>query len=148
MITTMTVRVDRLAAAAPLGFTLATEVAEWLVRSGVTFRDAHEITGSLVALCAARDCALDEVSDVDLAAISPHLTPDVRKVLSVRGALEARTTPGSTGPGPVADQLAAVSDTVESWRQWANDRVVPRCPGPAGWPGRPTRPPGPCSGRA
>jgi argininosuccinate lyase len=126
MITTMTVRVDRLAAAAPLGFTLATEVAEWLVRSGVTFRDAHEITGSLVALCAARDCALDEVSDVDLAAISPHLTPDVRDVLSVRGALEARTTPGSTGPGPVADQLAAVSDTVESWRQWANDRVVPR----------------------
>src|SRR5215475_1551019 len=126
MISTMTVRVDRLAAAAPLGFILATEVAEWLVRAGVPFREAHEITGSLVALCAARDCALDEVSDVDLAAISPHLTPDVRDVLSVRGALEARTTPGSTGPGPVADQLAAVLDTVDGWREWANDRVVPR----------------------
>jgi argininosuccinate lyase len=126
MISTMTVRVDRLARSAPLGFTLATEVAEWLVRSGVPFREAHEITGSLVALCAARECALDEVSDVDLAAISPHLTPDVRTVLSVRGALEARITPGSTGPGPVADQLAAVLDTVDGWREWANDRVVPR----------------------
>jgi argininosuccinate lyase len=126
MISTMTVRVDRLAAAAPAGYTLATEVAEWLVRQGVPFREAHEVTGALVALCAARECGLDEVSDPDLAAVSPHLTPDVRSVLSVRGALEARITPGSTGPGPVSDQLAAVQDSVESWREWATTRVVPR----------------------
>jgi argininosuccinate lyase len=126
MVSTMTVRVDRLVAAAPRGYTLATEVAEWLVRSGVPFREAHEITGSLVALCAARECGLDDVSDVDLAAVSPYLTPQVREVLSVRGALRARTTPGSTGPGPVADQLAAASDTVEGWRQWSRARVVPR----------------------
>jgi len=126
MISTMTVRVDRLAAAAPAGYSLATEVAEWLVRAGVPFREAHEVTGSLVALCVARDCGLDEVSDEDLAAVSPHLTPDVRSVLSVRGALASRTAPGSTGPGPVADQLAAVQDTVEGWREWAATRVVPR----------------------
>ena len=66
MISTMTVRVDRLVVAAPLGYTLATEVADWLVRRGVPFRDAHEVTGKLVALCVARDCALDEVSDEDL----------------------------------------------------------------------------------
>jgi argininosuccinate lyase len=126
MISTMTVRVDRLAAAAPKGHILATEVAEWLVRGGVPFREAHEITGALVALCVARDCGMDEVSTQDLAAISPHLTPDVRDVLSVRGALAARTTPGSTGPGPVADQLAAALDTVDSWREWSHQRVVPR----------------------
>jgi argininosuccinate lyase len=126
MISTMTVRVDRLAKAAPQGYTLATEIAEWLVRQGVAFREAHETTGALVALCTARECGLDEVSDVDLAQISPRLTPDVREVLSVRGALQARTTPGSTGPGPVADQLAAALDTVDGWRTWANDRVVPR----------------------
>ena len=125
MISTMTVRVDRLARDAPRGYTLATEVAEWLVRSGVTFRDAHEITGSFVALCVARDCGLDEVSDADLASISPHLTPEVREVLSVRGALQARTTPGSTGPGPVSDQLAAVLDKIETWREWAANGVVP-----------------------
>src|SRR5690348_4686785 len=83
LISTMTVRVDRLAAAAPLGYTLATEVADWLVRRGVAFREAHEITGQLVSLCAARDCALDEVSDEELAKVSPHLAPEVREVLSV-----------------------------------------------------------------
>jgi argininosuccinate lyase len=126
MISTMTVRVDRLAAAAPAGYTLATEVADWLVRRGVPFREAHDVTGRLVALCAARDCALDELSDADLAAVSPHLSPSVRSVLSVRGALAARTTYGSTGPGPVADQLASAADRLQSWREWAAQRVVPR----------------------
>jgi argininosuccinate lyase len=126
MISTMTVRVDRLAAAAPAGYSLATEVAEWLVREGVPFREAHEVTGALVALCVARECGLDEVSDEDLAAVSPHLNPQVRSVLSVRGALASRTAPGSTGPGPVADQLSGVQDTVEGWREWAATRVVPR----------------------
>src|SRR5690348_1138683 len=105
MISTMTVRVDRLAAAAPLGYTLATEVADWLVRRGVPFREAHEITGQLVSWCAARDCALEDVSDEELAAVSAHLKPDVREVLSVPGALAARRTPGSPGPGPVGCQL-------------------------------------------
>ncbi|GAA5198925.1 argininosuccinate lyase [Rugosimonospora acidiphila] len=126
MISTMTVRVDRLVAAAPQGYTLATEVADWLVRQGVPFRDAHEITGRLVALAAARECALEEVSDDDLAAVSPRLTPEVREVLSVRGALAARRTPGSTGPGPVADQLVTVQDRLDQWRSWASERVVPR----------------------
>jgi argininosuccinate lyase len=126
MISTMTVRVDRLAAAAPGGLTLATEVADWLVRKGVPFREAHEITGRLVALCVARDCALDEVSDADLAAVSEHLDPSVRDVLSVRSALAARTTPGSTGPDPVRSQLAAVIDELAGWRSWTRERVVPR----------------------
>jgi argininosuccinate lyase len=126
MISTMTVRVDRMAAAAPVGYTLATEIAEWLVRRGVPFREAHEITGKLVVICLARDCALDEVTDEDLAAVSEHLTPDVRAVLSVEGALAARITPGSTGPGPVADQLASAIDRLQIWREWATERVVPR----------------------
>jgi argininosuccinate lyase len=124
MISTMTVRVDRLAAAAPRGYTLATEVAEWLVRRGVPFREAHEVTGALVALCLARECELHEVSDEDLAAVSAYLTPEVRSVLDVRGALASRTAPGSTGPGPVADQLAAVRSMVQRWRDWAATRVV------------------------
>src|SRR5690606_23160541 len=63
MISTMQVRAERLAAVAPAGFTLATEVADWLVRRQVPFREAHEITGRLVALCARRGCDLHEVSD-------------------------------------------------------------------------------------
>jgi argininosuccinate lyase len=126
MIATMTVRVDRLTAAAPVGYTLATEVAEWLVRRGVPFREAHEITGRLVVVCSARECALDEVSDEDLAAISPHLTPEVRDVLSVSGALAARVTYGSTGPGPVSDQLAVAGEKLQAWRAWAGESLLPQ----------------------
>jgi argininosuccinate lyase len=118
MISTMTVRVDRLVKAAPVGFSLATEVADFLVRKGVPFRDAHEITGELVALCVLRECELHEVSDSDLAAISTYLTADVREVLTVREALAARVTKGSTGPGPVADQLSKVAEDLKSWRDW------------------------------
>jgi argininosuccinate lyase len=125
MVATMTVRAQRLAAAAPAGYTLATEVADWLVRQGVPFRDAHEITGRLVAECVRRGCELDELADDDLAAVDPRLTPAVREVLSVGSALAARTTPGSTGPGPVVDQLAAVTGAVAQWRAWAEGPVVP-----------------------
>ncbi|MEV0458583.1 argininosuccinate lyase [Catellatospora methionotrophica] len=125
MISTMTVRVDRLAASAPVGFSLATEVADWLVRKGVPFRDAHEITGQLVALCSVRECELHEVSDTDLTTVSEHLDPSVRDVLTVKSALAARTTPGSTGPGPVADQLASVVDQLKTWHAWADESVVP-----------------------
>jgi argininosuccinate lyase len=126
MISTMTVRVDRLTAAAPVGFSLATEVADWLVRKGVPFREAHEITGQLVALCSVRGCELEDLTDDDLKTVSDHLDPSVREVMSVESALASRTTPGSTGPGPVADQLATVQHKLDSWRQWAVEKVVPR----------------------
>jgi argininosuccinate lyase len=126
MIATMTVREDVLAAAAPRGFTLATEIADWLVRRGVPFRDAHEITGSLVALCTTRRCDLSDLTDDDLTGISSHLDPEVRQVLSVRGALAARTAPGSAGPSAVAAQLAGLRDRITGWRGWAGQQVVPR----------------------
>ncbi|MBU2666806.1 argininosuccinate lyase [Actinoplanes bogorensis] len=126
MVSTMTVRVDRLTAAAPVGYSLATEVADWLVRKGVPFRDAHEITGKLVALCSVRECELEDLTDDDLEKVSEHLDPSVRSVLSVESALAGRTTPGSTGPGPVADQLAQVQHHLDTWRQWAVEKVVPR----------------------
>ena len=107
-------------------FSLATEVADWLVRKNVPFREAHEITGKLVALCSARDCELNDVTDEDLKTVSEHLDPSVREVLSVSSALAARTTPGSTGPGPVADQLAGVQHKLDNWRQWAVEKVVRR----------------------
>nr|WP_221378095.1 argininosuccinate lyase [Actinoplanes polyasparticus] len=126
MVSTMTVRVDRLAASTPVGFSLATEVADWLVRRNVPFREAHEITGKLVALCSVRECELEDLTDDDLKTVSEHLDPSVRQVLTVESALASRTTPGSTGPGPVADQLAQVQHRLDNWRQWAVEKVVPR----------------------
>ncbi len=119
MVATMRVRADRLEQAAPAGFSLATDVAEFLVRKGVAFRDAHEAVGHLVVWCLAHDVGLEAVSDADLAAVSPHLTPDVREVLSVPGAMAARSAPGGTAPVRVREQLAAVQEQLDRDRTWA-----------------------------
>jgi argininosuccinate lyase len=119
MITTMRVDIERLAATAADGFALATDVAEHLVRRGVPFREAHEAVGHLVVWCSVNDCDLPDVSDADLAAVSPHLTPDVRDVLSVSGALASRSAPGGTAPDRVAEQLAELRELVDSHTDWA-----------------------------
>jgi argininosuccinate lyase len=118
-VATMRVRRERLAAAAPDGFALATDVAEYLVRRGVPFRQAHEAVGQLVSWCVAHDVDLDEVSDGDLAVINPLLTADVRDVLSVPGALQARSAPGGTAPDRVREQLDALRSVLDRDRQWA-----------------------------
>ncbi|MEP7055956.1 MAG: argininosuccinate lyase [Actinomycetota bacterium] len=119
MFETMRVSADRLRASAPAGFSLATDIAEHLVRRGVAFRDAHEAVGHLVVFCLRRHCDLGDVSDAELQSISPVLTPDVRDVLSVDGALAARSSPGGTAPERVAEQLAACRIGVARDRQWA-----------------------------
>ncbi len=119
MMASLRINADRLAAAAPQGFALATDVAEWLVLQGVAFRDAHEISGALVRWCADREIELGDVSDDDLAAIDPMLTPAVLSVLSVTGALESRSAPGGTAPVRVVEQLAALADTAHRHADWA-----------------------------
>jgi argininosuccinate lyase len=97
LIATLRINAQRLRELAPAGFTLATDLAEYLVQRGVPFREAHEIVGHLVVWCQVNDVALDEVSDEDLAKVSPHLTPDVRAVLTVARSPRARA---SAAPRP------------------------------------------------
>ena len=90
MIETMTLHLDRMAALAPQGFSLATDVAEWLVQRGVPFRSAHEISGACVRRCEERGVELWDLTDDDFAAIDPRLTPGLREVLSAQGSVSAR----------------------------------------------------------
>ena len=119
MIATMRFNTDRLEALAPQGFSLATDIAEWLVRQGVSFRVAHEIAGACVRECEGRRIELWDLSDEDLAAISTHLTPAVRSVLSVRGSLESRDSKGGTAPVRVREQLELVRARVLEARSFA-----------------------------
>jgi argininosuccinate lyase len=119
MIATMRIDVARLAAAAPEGFALATDVAEDLVRRGVPFREAHEAVGRLVAWCSANNCGMQDVDDAQLAALSPHLTPQIRSVLTVEGALAARSTRGGTAPERVVEQIADLRTQIEGQAVWA-----------------------------
>jgi argininosuccinate lyase len=108
MVATLTFNRNRLEVLAPAGFSLATDVAEWLVKKKVAFRDAHEITGKLVSWCEQHNLDLHEVPDADMAAISPMLTPDVRDVLSVGGSIKARQGAGGTALPRVLDQITAL----------------------------------------
>ncbi len=108
MVATLTFNRDRLEQLAPAGFSLATDVAEWLVKQHVPFRDAHEITGALVAFCEKNSLELHEVSDADMAAISHHLRPEVRDVLSVGGSIKARAGAGGTALPRVLEQITVL----------------------------------------
>ena len=126
MVETMEFDTERLASLAPQGFSLATDVAEWLVRQGVAFRIAHEVAGACVRECEGRGIELWDLTDAELAAISPHLTPGVREVLSVEGSLASRSAKGGTAPVRVAEQLARVQQQVAAARGWAGTPITVR----------------------
>jgi argininosuccinate lyase len=119
MVATLRVREERMSEAAGTGHALATDVAEWLVRSGTPFREAHEVSGRLVRYCDEHGLELWDLDDAALVGVDPRLTPDVRSVLSVRGALQARSTHGGTAPVRVAEQLAALADEAHAHAAWA-----------------------------
>jgi argininosuccinate lyase len=105
MVKTLRFDTQRMAALAAGGHALATDVAEWLVRQGVPFREAHELAGACVLVCEERGVELWELSDDDLRSISPSLTPAVRSVLSVEGSIASRSARGGTAPDRVREQI-------------------------------------------
>jgi argininosuccinate lyase len=114
MIATITFHTDRMAELAPQGYSLATDVAEWLVKRHVSFRDAHEITGTMVKVAEAQGLELHEIDDAGLTEISPHLTPEVREVLTIQGSVTRRDGQAGTAPVRVAEQRAALVARVHS----------------------------------
>jgi argininosuccinate lyase len=118
LVSTLRIHSERLAGSATSGYALATDLAELLVRRGVPFREAHEIVGHLVVWCQIHELDFDQVSDDDLAHVSPHLTPDVRKVLSVEGAIAARNSSGGTAGERVAEQLVSLRAQVNEDAAW------------------------------
>jgi len=103
---------EKMALAAPLGFSLATEIADYLVRAHIPFAHAHEAAGKCVALCESSGRQLHQLTDTELVHIHPSLLPDVRDVLTVHGALNSRTTVGGTSPSSLATQLRGLTQLV------------------------------------
>nr|WP_210767875.1 argininosuccinate lyase [Cellulomonas humilata] len=122
MVATLEFDTERLASLAPQGFSLATDIAEWLVRTGVPFRVAHEVAGACVRACEEHEPAIElwDLTDDELAAISPHLTPEVRTVLTVEGSLASRSAHGGTAPVRVAEQLDRARARAAELRTWAS----------------------------
>ena len=122
MIATLRFDTVRISMSAPEGFALATDIAEWLVRHGVPFRDAHEVAGACVRAAEERGIELWDLDDAEFAAISAALTPDVREVLSLEGSVSSRASYGGTAPVRVREQLADVGSVVAADAEWARGR--------------------------
>ncbi|MFA7323509.1 MAG: argininosuccinate lyase [Candidatus Nanopelagicales bacterium] len=117
MIATLRFNTAAMADSAPQGFALATDIAEWLVREGVPFREAHEIAGACVQRAESQEVELWDLTDDDLTSISAHLTSQVREVLSVDGSLNSRNAFGGTAPERVREQLAQLDLLLTRERQ-------------------------------
>ena len=119
LVSTLTFHEDRMRELAPRGFTLATDLAEWMVRQGVPFREAHEASGACVRIAEERGVDLVELTDEDLAGVDKRLKPSVREVLTIDGAVASRDTKGGTAGVRVADQRETVRERAAAARTWA-----------------------------
>lgn len=122
MIATTTFDTQRMKAAAPQGFSLATEIADFLVMQGVAFSNAHEAAGACVRKCEAKQIELHQLEESELLAIHPKLSKEVLKVLNVDGAVSARTSINGTAPSSVNRQLVKLKEHLATDRSWSSSQ--------------------------
>ena len=107
MVSDMTANRDSLKVSAASGFSTATDLADWLVRAlGMPFRDAHHITGSLVAMAEAQGCDLPDLSLIQMKSVHVHINAEVFEVLGVENSVASRISYGGTAPAQVRAQIA------------------------------------------
>ncbi len=123
MVATTTFNRAKMDAASSTGFSLATEIADFLVRAGIPFAQAHEAAGQCVHLCEDSGRDLHELTDAEFAEAHPSLTAEVRKVLTVEGAIASRTTFGGTAPANVRSQILALNSKVTEDEIWFADKI-------------------------
>ena len=114
MVKDMTANCDSLKAAAGSGFSTATDLADWLVRVlGMPFRDAHHVTGTLVALAESKDCDLPDLTLEDMKSAHEHITAEVFDVLGVQNSVDSRMSYGGTAPAQVRIQVQRWKDILK-----------------------------------
>jgi argininosuccinate lyase len=107
MVSDMTANREVLKAAAASGFSTATDLADWLVKTlNLPFREAHHVTGALVALAEAKSCDLPDLSIGEMTGVHPGITQDIYSVLGVENSVRSRTSYGGTAPDQVRAQIA------------------------------------------
>ncbi|MEM8537824.1 MAG: argininosuccinate lyase, partial [Pseudomonadota bacterium] len=107
MVSDMTAQRDNLRAAAASGFSTATDLADWLVRElNLPFREAHHVTGTLVAMAEAQGCDLPDLTLEAMKSVHSGIREDVFDVLGVENSVASRTSFGGTAPSQVRAQIA------------------------------------------
>lgn len=108
MVGTMHVNADRMRAACRVGHLAATDVADYLAKKGMPFREAHAVVGRLVLECDKRGCQLDELPFEEFEQASALFAPDITRALDIDAIVAARTTEGGTSPAAVEEQMRLV----------------------------------------
>ena len=118
MVGSLTFDTERMAELAPRGFSLATDIADWLVRQRVPFAEAHDVAGAAVRYCEQAGIELTELTPEMLGEISERLQPAVLEVLTVSGSIDSRNGRGGTATARVREQLSEVleaRDRIDDW---------------------------------
>jgi len=118
MLATMHVNAGRMAAGARGGFMAATDLADYLVGTGMPFRDAHEVVGRLVLECERSGRTLQDLTAAEFAAADPAFGPEARDVVDISAVVAARRSPGGTGNDAVATQVAEARDALAVDETW------------------------------
>ena len=113
--------VEKMRAAAPLGFSLATEIADYLVRKGIPFPEAHEAAGKCVQISEKLGKTLEQLSDSDFKSAHPELDDSVRSVLTLDSAINARSSLNGTSPNSVLNQIKSASGDLARHEKWISD---------------------------
>ncbi|MDR1603434.1 MAG: argininosuccinate lyase [Gracilibacteraceae bacterium] len=121
LLETMTVHRERLAAEAKKGFMNATDLADYLAKKHVPFREAHAVAGRLVLLCGRKGCALEDLSLAEFQAASPVIEADVYEALSLEAGVRARDLPGGPAPAAVRAAVRAARDELRSEAEAATE---------------------------
>lgn len=115
MLTGVQVNADAMRNAALQGFSTATDLADYLVKKGIPFRDAHEIVARSVQYAEQKTCDLSDLELSELQQFSSSITSDVFSVLTLQGSLNSRDHPGGTAP-------AEVSKAIANAKKWLSDQ--------------------------
>jgi argininosuccinate lyase len=118
MVSTTTFNRELMSAAAPKGFSLATEVADYLVRKGIPFSQAHEAAGKCVRICEKSEKELHQLTDAELLQVHPKLDAGVRRYLDVKGAIASRDSSNGTSPKSVKRQISGAKTLLRHDGKW------------------------------
>jgi len=125
MIQTLSFNVEKIESNAAKGHSLATEIADFLVKKNVPFNQAHEISGKCVKLAESKNQEVHELSASDLQSVSKELTSDVLSALTVKSALLARSSYSGTSPVNVKAQIGRMNEKISVLSKWANHNPIP-----------------------
>ena len=122
MIRTMKFRKDVMEKSAMMGFTNATDAADYLVGRGVPFRDAHGIIGKLVLYCLDKGCSIDDLSIEELKQISPVFEEDIYDAISLKTCVNKRLTIGAPGPEAMRKVITMQKEYLQ--KNWQDEDVI------------------------